>query len=335
MGFYQHVLSYNPINKADIENYQMPLPGLEDRGVYPDNNNSTFIDNNIPQNPENNNKTRFQLDSPIEETRDLIAVRNVSQRDLSSMLELEGLPSPSIAITKADIGHTQFGDVTFIFGKGTIDPETDSLNQVWDADAWTPTFPKSLVEREINTENLSGINKRLIEYMASRGDNVFNDTRLDPSNFEDRLRRNKYNIKDMADSSYDLKLLYLSDTGRNYETFPTYTEDTPYVSFAANEDVAKIAEELNGILSGYDFNGSQSEKREFIKEYAEEISRAFSSVTGKPIVYDGLPIARRNARISLLLSGIKKYLNGESTSRTVIDTEKAKADIDAMIDLTG
>ena len=294
----------------------------------------SVVINNIPQNPENNNKTRFQLDSPIEETRDLIAVRNVSQRDLSSMLELEGLPSPSIAITKADIGHTQFGDVTFIFGKGTIDPEANSLNQVWDADAWTPTFPKSRVEREINKDNLSGINKRLIEYMASRGDNVFNDTMLDPSNFEDRLRRNGYDIKDAADNSYDLKLLYLSDTGRNYETFPTYTEYTPYVSFAANEDVAKIAEELNGILSGYDFNGSQSEKREFIKEYAEEISRAFSSVTGKLIVDDGLPIARRNARISLLLSGIKKYLNGESTSRTVIDTEKAKADIDAMIDLS-
>lgn len=139
----------------------------------------------------------------------------------------------------------------------------------------------------------------------------------------------------MADSSYDLKLLYLSDTGRNYETFPTYTEYTPYVSFVANEDMAKIAEELNGILSGYDFNGSQSEKREFIKKYAEEIDSVFSSVTGKPTVDDCVPIARRNARISLLLSGIKKYLNGESTSRTVIDTEKAKADIDAMIDLTG
>ena len=90
----------------------------------------------------------------------------------------------------------------------------------------------------------------------------------------------------MADSSYDLKLLYLSDTGRNYETFPTYTEYTPYVSFIANEDMAKIAEELNGILSGYDFNGSQSEKREFIKKYAEEIDSVFSSVTGKPTVDD-------------------------------------------------
>ena len=67
------------------------------------------------------------------------------------MLELERLPSPSIAIPKADIGHTQFGDVTFIFGKRTIDPEADNLNQVWEADAWTPTFLTSLVEGEINT----------------------------------------------------------------------------------------------------------------------------------------------------------------------------------------
>ena len=111
----------------------------------------SVVINNIPQNPENNNKTRFQLDSPIEETRDLIAVRNIRQKDLSSMLELEGLPSPSIAITKADIGHMTFGDVTFIFGKSTIDPQQDSRNLVFDADAWTPTFLTSLVEGEINT----------------------------------------------------------------------------------------------------------------------------------------------------------------------------------------
>ena len=83
----------------------------------------------------------FQLDEPIDETKDLIAVRNVDQSNLASMLELEGLPSPSIAVTKADIGHTQFGDVTFIFGKNTIDPQYDRRNQVWDADAWTPLYP--------------------------------------------------------------------------------------------------------------------------------------------------------------------------------------------------
>ena len=95
------------------------------------------IDLSGEKNNSNNaqkDNTKFQLaDEPIEYTRDLIAVRNVNSDNLASMLELEGMPSPSIAITKDSIGHTQFGDVTFIFGRNTIDPEADSRNMVgWD-----------------------------------------------------------------------------------------------------------------------------------------------------------------------------------------------------------
>ena len=49
----------------------------------------------------NNNETKFSLDIPIEETKELVAIHNTTESKLLSALELGGLPSPSIAIMKA------------------------------------------------------------------------------------------------------------------------------------------------------------------------------------------------------------------------------------------
>lgn len=48
---------------------------------------------------------------------------------------------PSIAVTKADMGHGRFGDCSFVFDKSTIDPKADRENKVYGGDAWTPTYP--------------------------------------------------------------------------------------------------------------------------------------------------------------------------------------------------
>ena len=77
----------------------------------------------------------------VEETRDLIAVHNLYGDQLEADIELGGFPMPSIAITKSKIGHSEYGDVSVIFGKDTIDPKR-SGNKVYNADAYTPTFPR-------------------------------------------------------------------------------------------------------------------------------------------------------------------------------------------------
>ena len=48
-------------------------------------------------------KTRFQLKEPIEETKDLIAAHNVNADKLNKVLDYDGIPMPSIAITKAEL----------------------------------------------------------------------------------------------------------------------------------------------------------------------------------------------------------------------------------------
>ena len=87
-----------------------------------------------------NDNTQFSLKLPVEETKDLIAVHNLSQEDLLKTLKLGGFPMPSVAIVKAQNGHNEFGDVSVIFDKNTIDP-SKSGNKVYGGDAWTPSFP--------------------------------------------------------------------------------------------------------------------------------------------------------------------------------------------------
>ena len=67
-----------------------------------------------------NVKTKFSLKESIEETKDLIAVHNVSEDGLQGALDLGGLPSPSIAITKDDMGHEKYGPISLVFGKETM-----------------------------------------------------------------------------------------------------------------------------------------------------------------------------------------------------------------------
>lgn len=71
---------------------------------------------------------KFSVKQPIEETKDLIAIHNTTEKKLLSALELGGLPSPSIAIMKAENtrGNDDFGDISLVFDKSTVDPQADT-----------------------------------------------------------------------------------------------------------------------------------------------------------------------------------------------------------------
>ncbi len=91
-------------------------------------------------------ETRFALSSPVEKTPELIAVHNVHSNKLPEALDLGGLPMPSIAVTKAGDAHDKFGDVSFVFGRDTIDPKSDKRNKLYGGDAYTPTKPEIAIK---------------------------------------------------------------------------------------------------------------------------------------------------------------------------------------------
>lgn len=108
---------------------------------------------------------RFQLKEPVEETKDLIAVHNLDSGKLLKTLSYEGIPMPSIAVTKAELGHENFGDISLLFRKETIDP-AKRKNKVYGADAWTPTFPK--IEYEVDDERINKIKRKLGEWAQGK-----------------------------------------------------------------------------------------------------------------------------------------------------------------------
>lgn len=77
-----------------------------------------------------------------EENRNLVALHNLSETKLLKVLELGGFPMPSIAVTRAELSHDEFGDITVIFGRDTIDPQKRKENKVYSKDGWTPTVPQ-------------------------------------------------------------------------------------------------------------------------------------------------------------------------------------------------
>ena len=97
----------------------------------------------------------------VEETNNLVALHNLSEDNLLRVIELDGFPMPSIAVTKTELPHENYGNITVVFGRDTIDPKLDERNVVYDRDAWTPTTPK--VEVKLNNQAVSNLINELQE----------------------------------------------------------------------------------------------------------------------------------------------------------------------------
>lgn len=74
------------------------------------------------ENANKNTSVKFSLDVPVEETKDLIAVHNISEEKLMKSLQLGGLPMPSIAVMKAKEakGNSVYGNISLVFPKSQL-----------------------------------------------------------------------------------------------------------------------------------------------------------------------------------------------------------------------
>ena len=117
--------------------------------------------------------TRFQLASPVEvnETKELVAVHNLTEENLREALDLGGMPSPSIAVVKAQEGHSQYGPISLVFGPDSIDPMANRANRVYGSDAWTPTRPN--VEYKVNADQAMKLNTELAQLSRQTAKGAF------------------------------------------------------------------------------------------------------------------------------------------------------------------
>lgn len=162
---------------------------------------------------DSDENVKFSLKDPVEETKDLIAVHNISESNLLKSLDLGGFPMPSIAVMRAQQAdaNADYGDISVVFNRDTIDPEVNRSNKVYGGDAWTPRFPT--IEYEIDYDQASNIYSRAHELSKTKA--AFTKAvSLHPDNIEDSVNRlgiERYieNLK----NDYTLKQLYLLEHG--------------------------------------------------------------------------------------------------------------------------
>ena len=156
----------------------------------------------------------FSLKAPVEETKNLLALHNLTEKNLLDAAKLGGLPMPSIAIVKADEGHGEYGDISFVFSKDTIDPQLLRSNKVYGYDAWTPTAPR--IEYEVNEKSAKKIHDLFYRMERAKGRSFADPLYSVANTLEDELNR-KGGVDKVVGAMRDdprVMNIYLEDTGR-------------------------------------------------------------------------------------------------------------------------
>ena len=289
---------------------------------------------------------RFSLSSNVEQTKDLIAVHNMTAAELEKSLDLGGLPMPSIAIIKAADGHSEYGDVSLVFGKDTIDPKKSVRNKVYGGDAWTPTFPK--IDYKANEKVGKRIRDKYYDLSRKYG---YDNTRALYNYAQDLsdVLTSEGGEKAMIDNLYNdtgMMQIYLMDTGKervanvNKETKTALTDGQ--VRNYENLIDTLGRDEMNGFAKkdGEELSDLVRRRKAFIEENEAGIRKAFE----KTFIEDGMS-AKDAAEVSaeLALSDLRKYVldtfnyikNGAETVKTEFDSEATNAAIKKAADGEG
>lgn len=161
-------------------------------------------------------KEKFQLKSPVEETKNLLALHNKDEESILAALRLGGIPMPSIAIVKAQSGHSKYGPISLVFNKSTIDPQADARNKVYGGDAYTPT--KVSVEYPVNTRKVLSLEREISDLSRKTAGGSFSSSSAIRALGVDDI--STYSVDELAKklaNSDAVRAAYLADTGKTLE----------------------------------------------------------------------------------------------------------------------
>ena len=266
----------------------------------------------------------------VEETNDLVALHNLTEEKLLKVLDLGGFPMPSIAVTKPSLAHDNFGDITVVFGRETIDPQRDSRNKVFSRDAWTPTTPR--VEYKLNKKRAEEINRKINSLIRGSDAELFGYLALDESNMTEFLNRNGGDLAQSYRDKDAFKYAYLRDKGIEV-TLPTVDKE---VSDYGNATIKWVADNLgkSTLNSLEQSNYSNETVQPYVSQVNELVSdywqREYNMSPNKEIdIYEVKGILREAARYAD--RGFPKSLD-ERAARGVINEHLDESGYNAWIE---
>ena len=201
---------------------------------------------------------RFQLSAPVEvdKNKDLVAVHNLTAENLQEALELGGMPSPSIAVVKAQEGHTKYGPISLVFNSDTIDPMVNRANRIYGSDAWTPTRPN--VEFEVNYDAMRDFESKVDSASKDAFEGKFaNSAALQRLGIEETSSSDRAELAQRLEENTAVQLAYLEAKGKTVE--PAYKTERDQFDSLGNDTLEKViehigADEIKAAFEGGDFD---------------------------------------------------------------------------------
>ena len=201
---------------------------------------------------------RFQLSAPVEvdKNKDLVAVHNLTAENLQEALELGGMPSPSIAVVKAQEGHTKYGPISLVFNSDTIDPMVNRANRIYGSDAWTPTRPN--VEFEVNYDAMRDFESKVDSASKDAFEGKFaNSAALQRLGIEETSSSDRAELAQRLEENTAVQLAYLEAKGKTVE--PVYKTERDQFDSLGNDTLEKViehigADEIKAAFEGGDFD---------------------------------------------------------------------------------
>ena len=237
---------------VESEDSRSRLPETSEQSIAQTSDESKRTDEPVKK------TVRFQLSAPVEveRTKELVAVHNLTEENLKEALELGGMPSPSIAVVKAQDGHSKYGPISLVFGPDSIDPQASRANRVYGSDAWTPTRPN--VEYEVNSKAAADFEDTVYEASQSDFEGKFaNSSSLQRIGVDEVSSENREELAQKLQRDTAVQLAYLKAQGEKVE--PIYRTEKEQFDSLGNDSLEKIieyagADELKKVFEGGDFD---------------------------------------------------------------------------------
>ena len=268
--------------------------------------------------------TRFQLASPVEvnNQKELVAVHNLTEENLREALELGGMPSPSIAVVKAQAGHSKYGPISLVFGPDSIDPQANRANRVYGSDAWTPTRPN--VEYAVNGKALTAFEKAIYNASEDAFEGKFvNSAALQRMGVGEVSSENRTELAQKLQRETAVQLAYLKEKGQTVE--PIYKTERETFDSMGNDVLEKVveragADEIKNAFKSGDFD--------LLDKLADKAADALEEK------YAHGALAGQNKRWQMRIDKLRKENRGrlygliEHAYKMLTDTSDGKAMLD-------
>ena len=285
-------------------------------------------------------KTRFSLDEPVEETKTLVAMHNMTEEKLRRTLDIGAWPAPSIAIVKAKDGHTNYGEYSAVFPRETIDPQRSSKNKVYGGDAWTPTRSNARVEYEVDQSKARALEREIDRLSSEFAGGAFqNSSVIGAAGVNEETELSLDDIAERLAKYPAVQAAYLQSKGESLEPvckekkFDSLGNDVlrQYIDRVGMQEVARLYAEMEtgGRLDESALNAA---REVIVDDWAKRNARLLERRAENR---DKLIAVQKNRledwRIEKFIRNAEAYIEQNGTSGDEVDKEATSAKMYSMI----